>query len=150
MSHSYVQVFVHVIFSTKERKPVLTPRIRDRLFPYIGGIARQKGFLALEVGGVEDHVHALISVPSSMPLMTSVDALKGVSSNWMHGQFPELQGVRWQEGYGGFSVGASEVDRIVAYIRNQEQHHQSETFEQEFIRLCRSYGVDARLFQPER
>jgi REP element-mobilizing transposase RayT len=96
---------MHCVFATHQRQRFLKPDIRDRLWPYIGGIAREQGLIALGVGGVEDHVHALISLPSTMAVSKAMQLLKGNSSKWLHETYPALCDFAWQEGYGAFSIG---------------------------------------------
>lgn len=131
MAHSYSCTLVHCVFSTKERRRILTAELRDRLFPYMGGIAKAHGMTALAVGGVEDHVHLLLALPTTLPVAKAVQLIKGGSSKWVHDTFPELPHFAWQEGYGAFSVGISQVERTSGYIRGQAEHHQAISFEVE-------------------
>ena len=93
---------MHVVFSTKDRRPFLTPDVQERLWPYLGGIARENKMRALKVGGVADHVHMLVSLPSTMAVAKAVQLIKGNSSKWIHETFPNLATFEWQEGYGAF------------------------------------------------
>ena len=104
---SYVSAYFHCVFSTKDRRPQLTPTLRERLFPFLGGIARQNKFKALEIGGIEDHVHLLLALPSTIPIAKALQLIKGGSSKWMHETFPEQRLFAWQEKYGAFSVSVS-------------------------------------------
>lgn len=105
--HSFTSCLMHVIFATRERRPFLRPELRQRLWPYLGGIARENRMKALCVGGVEDHVHVLISIPAVLSTAKAVQVLKGNSSKWIHETFPTLRDFGWQEGYGAFSIGQS-------------------------------------------
>ena len=129
--HSFVSCHLHVVWSTNRREAVLDAEIRDRLWPYHGGIARENGMKALAVDGVSDHVHALVSLPATLSISKAVQLLKGNSSKWLHETFPKLRNVSWQEGYGAFSIGMSGIDETVAYIQRQEEHHRTRTFQQE-------------------
>ncbi|MGH8095564.1 MAG: IS200/IS605 family transposase [Chthoniobacterales bacterium] len=117
--HSYTSSLFHCIFASKRRAPLLASDIRERLWPYLGGIARANGIKALAIGGVADHIHILVSLPATMPLAKAMQLLKGNSSKWIHETFPTLRHFAWQEGYGAFSIGVSGMEETVAYIRNQ-------------------------------
>ena len=123
MSHSHVSALFHCVFSTKERRPLLSPELSRRLWPYIGGIARENKLRALAVGGVQDHIHILMSVPAPIAIAKAIQLIKGGSSKWIHDTFPEHRKFAWQEGYGAFSIGISQVDATIAYIRAQPRHH---------------------------
>jgi REP-associated tyrosine transposase len=142
VAHAYVKTLVHCVFSTKERRKLIHPDLQERLFPYLGGIARSNGLLALAVGGVEDHVHLLLSLPSTMPVAKAVQLIKGGSSKWVHETFPGSSGFAWQEGYGAFSIGVSQVERTSAYIRDQAEHHRVLTFQEEFLQFLRTHEIE--------
>src|SRR5208283_1552995 len=115
---SYVSSYYHCVFSTKERRPLIPPPLRERLWPFLGGIARQNKMKAIEIGGVEDHVHILLSIPSTVSIAKAMQLIKGGSSKWVHETFPEHRLFAWQEKYGAFSVSASQWDTIIEYIKN--------------------------------
>jgi putative transposase len=140
--HSFVSVHVHCVWSTKNRDPSLHSKLRERLWPYLGGIARENKMTALTIGGAADHVHILVSVPATISVAKAMQLLKGNSSKWIHETFPELRSFEWQEGYGAFSIGVSAIDSTVAYIRNQAEHHRHRTFRQEFQTMLRKHGFD--------
>lgn len=133
MSHSYVSQLMHCVFSTKERRPLITSELQTRLFPYIGGIARKNKMNLIAAGGVEDHVHLLISLSKTLDIAHAMQLIKGGSSKWVHDEFPEHRSLEWQEGYGAFSIGIGEVERTVKYINDQAEHHKSKDFKTEFI-----------------
>ena len=139
--HSLTSSLFHCVFSTKNREPMLTPEIRERLWPYLGGIARENGMKALAIGGVADHVHLLISLPPTLSLSKAMQLLKGNSSKWIHETFPNLRGLAWQEGYAAFSIGISAVDDTIAYIRRQEEHHRHRTFREEVTLFLERHGI---------
>ncbi len=141
-SMSYTSSYFHCVFSTKERRPFIKPEVRERLWPFLGGIARQNKMKALEVGGIEDHVHLLISLPSSMAIAKAMQLLKGGSSKWMHETFPAQRLFAWQEEYGAFSVSVSQLDRTIQYIRGQEEHHRRMTFQEEFLALLNRHRIE--------
>jgi len=142
MSHSYVSNFVHYIFSTKERRPEIDPELESRLWPYIGGIARKNDMKALAVGGISDHLHALVSLPATLSVAKAIQLIKGGSSKWIHDEFPEHRTFAWQEGYGAFSVSASQIEAVKSYIHNQKEHHRRKTFQEEFLEFLDKHGVD--------
>lgn len=139
MSQSLVSNRMHAIFSTKGRKPWVTPDQQQQLWAYIIGIGRNKAIPVLAIGGMEDHVHILIALPATMPLSKAVQMLKANSSRFLRQQIRDFE---WQKGYGGFSVSASAMDATVEYIRNQKRHHQKRDFKAEFLEFLKHYGVD--------
>jgi REP element-mobilizing transposase RayT len=138
MSHSYSSNRVHVIFSTKERKKCLSDDFQPKLWAYMAGIAHNQGFEAMVIGGVRDHVHALLVLPPTLTLAKAVQFLKGSSSKWINETTGEFA---WQEGYGAFSVSASQTADVVRYIQNQHAHHEKKSFEEEFVEFLKKYGV---------
>ena len=141
MSHTYASNRVHVVFSTKGRKKNLAGDLQPKLWGYMKGIARNRGFDVVIIGGASDHVHALLVVPPAMPLAKAVQAMKGCSSKWLNDTGAAGTNFAWQEGYGAFSVSASQTDSVVAYIENQPAHHATRDYEEEFIELLRRYGI---------
>ena len=140
MSHTYISELVHIVFSTKERVHSIRPEIQERLWSFLGGIARKNGFKALAVGGTSNHVHILVSLPATMPLAKAVQLLKGGSSKWLN----EIVKRRfeWQQGYGAFSVGISQQNATIHYINSQEEHHRTHTFEDEFLAFLRRHRIE--------
>ncbi|HUO85062.1 MAG TPA: IS200/IS605 family transposase [Thermoanaerobaculia bacterium] len=141
MSHTYTNLLVHCIFSTKNREHHLDEEIRSRLWPFIGGIARENGIKALEVGGFTDHVHMLLSLPATMPVAKAMQLIKAGSSRFVKETYARPR-FAWQEGYGAFSVSMSSRDRTIEYIRNQEKHHRKRTFQEEFLEILQKHGID--------
>ena len=139
---SYISSYHHCVFSTKERPPLITPVLRERLWPFLGGIARQNRMKAIEIGGVADHVHLLLSLPATMAIAKAMQLIKGGSSKWVHETFPEQRLFTWQEKYGAFTVSASRVDSVVEYIKGQEAHHRKQTFQDEFLALLKKHRVE--------
>ena len=132
MSHTFSQNYLHVVFSTKERRKLIAPPMQPKLWAYMAGIARNHDFMVLANGGIEDHVHLLIQLPPVLSLAKAVSLLKSNSSSWMseHGM-----NFAWQEGYGAFSVSASNMATVKRYTANQERHHRRRTFEDEIYRV---------------
>src|SRR5215467_11412980 len=114
---SYVSSYYHCVFGTKERRPFITPALRERLWPFLGGIARENEMKALEIGGMPDHVHILLSMPSTVSIAKALQLVKGGSSKWVHDTFPEHRAFAWQVKYGAFTVSVSQLDKIIDYIR---------------------------------
>jgi putative transposase len=140
--HSFVSCLLHVVFSTKDRRPCLTPDLQQKLWPFIGGIARNHKMKALKVGGIEDHVHILISLPSTLEIAKAVQLLKGNLSKWVHETFPEQQAFEWQAGYGAFSIGISGLAETIAYIENQAAHHKRQAFQEELAAILIKHGIE--------
>ena len=139
---SYVSSCFHCVFSTKERRRFITPELRERLWLFLGGIARQNKMKAVEIGGVEDHVHILLSLPSTVAIAKALQLIKGGSSKWIHETFPEQRGFAWQEEYGAFSVSVSQLDKTIEYIKGQETHHRKMTFQEEFLALLKKHRIE--------
>jgi putative transposase len=139
---SYVSSYFHCVFSTKERRPFIRPELQERLWPFLGGIARQNKMKAIEIGGVADHVHVLLSLPSTMAVSKALQLIKGGSSKWIHETFPEHRLFAWQEEYSAFSVSVSQLDKTIAYIKGQAEHHRKLTFQEEFLALLRKHRID--------
>jgi len=139
MPHTYSQNYLHVVFSTKERRKLITKEFQPKLWSYMAGIGRNNGFLVLANGGMEDHTHLLIQLPATLALAKAVQLIKGGSSKWIneHGR-----AFAWQEGYGAFGVSKSNMNVVVKYIANQEAHHRKITFEDEFIALLEKHGIE--------
>ena len=120
---------------------MIDAELQSRLWPFIGGIARENGMKALAVGGAEDHAHVLLSLPATTPVAKAVQLIKGGPSKWAHETFPERRGFAWQEGYGAFSVSVSHVRDTVAYIGRQAEHHRRALFEDEFRQFLRKHRI---------
>ncbi len=140
--HSFTGCLMHCVLSTKERRRLITPELQGRLWPYLGGIAREHGMKMLAVGGVEDHVHALLSIPSTLSIAKAIQLLKGNSSKWVHETFPDQRLFGWQEGYGAFSIAVSGVDDTIRYIQSQKEHHESHSFKDELIAFLEKHGIE--------
>lgn len=142
MAHSYVSLKVHYIFSTKNRQKIITPELEQRLWPYMGGIARENKMIALAVGGIDDHVHLLLALPSTLSVAKAIQLVKGGSSKWVSETFPSHRDFEWQEGYGAFSISMSHIDDTIAYINNQKEHHRQQTFEDEYLAILCKHGIE--------
>jgi len=141
MSHTYSSNRIHLIFSTKGREKRLSIDFQPKLWSYMAGIAHNHGFEATQIGGVEDHCHALIVLPTAMSLAKAVQTIKGCSSKWLNETADAGPNFAWQEGYGAFSVSASQTSGVIAYIRNQVEHHTKRNYEEEFLEFLKRYGI---------
>jgi REP element-mobilizing transposase RayT len=142
MPQSYVNLIYHIVFSTKDREPLITDAYQPRLQEYIGGIIRSQGGISLEMNGTADHLHLLTKLRPDKALSDIIRDLKAGASGWMHKLFPELRDFAWQNGYGAFTVSASQIERVRRYIANQKLHHQKQSFRDEFITLLRVNGIE--------
>jgi REP element-mobilizing transposase RayT len=140
MAHTCVNGLYHCVFSTKDRRKVITPEMRLRLWAYLGGIARESDMHALQVGGTDDHVHLLLQLPSVLSIAKAMQLIKGGSSKWIHEN--GLSDFAWQSGYGAFTIGASQKETTLAYIFDQAEHHKKFSFEEEFLGFLRKNGID--------
>jgi REP-associated tyrosine transposase len=136
MGHTYTSTLFHVVFSTKERRPAIADP--PKLWAYVAGVARNLHYDALAVGGTGNHVHILLRLPSQVPVAEAVQKLKSNSSRWLRENGAWMG---WQEGYGAFSVSASNADAVRLYIQNQPEHHRRRSFEDEFLALLTKSGV---------
>lgn len=139
--HSFTNILVHCVWSTKNRDPVLSSDLRGRLWPYPGGIARENKMKAISIGAA-DHVHILVSLAATLSITRALQLLKGNSSKWIHETFPKMRSFEWQESYGAFSTAVSGINATVAYIRNQAEHHRTRSFREEFRRMLQRHGFD--------
>jgi putative transposase len=139
---AYISSYFHCVFSTKERRRFIGPELRERLWPFLGGIARQNKMKAIEIGGVDDHVHLLISLPATVPVSKAMQLIKGGSSKWVHETFPDQRQFAWQDEYGAFSVSVSQLDKIIQYIKSQAEHHRRVTFQEEFLALLNKHRIE--------
>ena len=137
MGNTFSCLNVHCVFSTKERVPILNPEIRERLWPYLGGIAKQNGVHPKCIGGVADHVHLLLSMPTTMAIAKAIPLIKSGSSAWIDQTFRELRNFGWQQGYGAFSVGVSQLPATIGYI----EHHRTRTFQEEYLAFLKAHEV---------
>ena len=143
MGQSLVQIYVHIIFSTKDRQRFLVDDgLRERTHAYLAGICRNQDSPAIVVGGAEDHIHILCRLGKQTAISDLVRELKRDSSSWIKTQRGDLGEFHWQKGYGAFSVSPAHVDDLKAYIANQMEHHKRESFQDEFRRVCAKYGVE--------
>jgi putative transposase len=143
MPQSLAQIYLHLVFSTKDRVPFLQDEaIRDEIHNYLGGTCNKLGCPSLRVGGVEDHVHILCRLGRGIEVADLFQGLKHDSSLWIKTKSKSLTDFHWQNGYGAFSVSPGHVEALRIYIANQEEHHRTETFQEEYRRLLKIYGLE--------
>jgi REP element-mobilizing transposase RayT len=138
---SYVSQYSHCVFSTKDRRQLITRDVQERIWNYMGGIAREHDLLPVEIGGTTDHVHLLLSLPATQSVAKAMQVIKAVSSKWIHETFPDKRSFGWQTKYGAFSVSTSQVDKIITYIRGQELQHRKMSFQEEFRALLQKHNI---------
>ncbi len=147
MGGSYAALYYHLVFSTKNRLPLLTPDIAPRVHEYLGGTMREIGGSSIIVGGPEDHVHILGEIAKTIALADAMRIVKAGSSKWIKGLSPSLKKFAWQEGYGAFTISVTGLDRVKNYILRQPQHHHKVTFQDEFRDFLRRHKI---AFDEER
>jgi putative transposase len=142
MAQSLAKILLHVVFSTRERRPFLKDQaLREELHRYLGGILANRECQPLIIGGVEDHVHLLFAHSRTATVADVVKEVKRGSTAWLKTKSPALSDFSWQNGYGIFSIGQSQVEEVCAYIAGQEDHHRKNSFQDEFRRLLQRYEI---------
>jgi len=142
MPTAYTKNFYHAVFSTKQRKELIGPKIEKRLYKFLGGIVRNLRCKLLAVNGMPDHVHLLIQYRADLSHSDMLRHIKARSSKWIHETFSDLADFAWQEGYGGFTVSTSAVPKVKTYIDRQKDHHKRRSYKAEFLELLRKHGIE--------
>ncbi|HLN52247.1 MAG TPA: IS200/IS605 family transposase [Lentimicrobium sp.] len=142
MGQSLVKNYLHIVFSTKNRKPIISPDVQLQLHNYLGGICNNLDCQVIIVGGYNNHIHILCMLSKKIALVKLIEELKSHSSKWMKSKGEENRNFYWQDGYGAFSVNPSEIDRVINYIANQYEHHTIKTFEEEYLAFLKKYHVE--------
>jgi len=140
MANTYTSLHYHVIFSTKNRESWIRPDIEQRLWSYMGGIARENDMTAVGIGGIDDHLHLLLNIPPMLALSNAVKLIKGGSSKWAK-DLPGLASFRWQDGYAAFTVSKSNLPEVLSYVGKQREHHRGKSFAQEYRALLDRHGI---------
>jgi REP-associated tyrosine transposase len=143
MSHSFVKIHVHAVFSTKGRRKMIPKEFQPQLWSYMAGICRNQGMAPIAINGMDDHAHVLFNQPPTLSTADAVRLIKANSSKWTKEQGFDFA---WQTGYGAFSISLSDTPKVARYIRNQEEHHRTVTFEEEYMTLLRENGIE---FDPD-
>lgn len=141
MGQSLVQNYIHIVFSTKHREPLITPKIETKLHEYIGGICNNLDCQVLIVGGYTDHIHILCLLSKKICISDLLEKVKANSSKWAKTQGQEFYNFYWQNGYGAFSISPKHVEAVIQYIKNQHEHHSKQTFQTEFRSILKKYKV---------
>ena len=141
MSQTLVSLMVHVIFSTKNREPFITPEIEPELFAYVGGILKNYESRLLDAGGTADHVHLQVSQSKNVSLSSLMKDVKKDSSSWIKTKGSRFRNFHWQDGYGAFSIGKSDIPELKKYIAGQKEHHRKRSFQEELIAFLDEYGI---------
>jgi len=142
MPSSYVSNHVHIVFSTKNRVRTINEELQPKLWAYMAGIAKNHGFHAVAIGGIEDHIHALINLGAILGIAKAAQVLKANSSRWMN-EHPRMR-FEWQEGYFACSVSRSQVSGVIRYIANQKKHHMKMNSATEFTLLLQKHGFELK------
>jgi putative transposase len=141
MGQSLVKNYIHLIFSTKHRQTFIHPSIEAELHGYLGGICNNLECYPIKIGGYTDHIHILCLLSKKIALVKLVEELKSHSSKWIKTKGNDFANFYWQDGYGAFSINPSEVDTVVTYISNQQEHHRNKTFQEEYRAFLKKYQV---------
>jgi REP element-mobilizing transposase RayT len=141
MPQSLSRVLVHLIFSVRDRAPVLADGIEKELHPYLAVVLRENDCPCLKAGGWVDHVHLLFGLSRTKAIAEAVEMVKTSSSKWIKTKGAAFSGFHWQNGYGAFSVSQSDADAVMKYIEEQAEHHRTKTFQEEYRTFLRRYQV---------
>jgi putative transposase len=142
MPQSLSYLLTHIVFSTKDRAPVLDVAVRPALHAYLATVARNVDCECFRVGGVADHVHLAVRLSRTITMAQLIEELKTSSSKWLKTQSPALAAFAWQRGYGAFSVGPSDLNALLHYIDTQEEHHKTRSFQDEYRAFLKKYGIE--------
>jgi len=142
MAHTYTSLHYHCVFSTHRRRDMIPPDRLSDVHAYMGGIVRNLKGKALAIGGTANHAHLLVGLPSAIAPATAVGKIKANLSRWVHGTFAEMSSSCWQKGYGAFSVSRSQIDTVASYILGQAKHHETITFEREYLALLKKHDIE--------
>ena len=142
MGRTFTNLLTHIVFSTKNREPLIVPELKAELYAYLGGLTRELKGKSYSINGTSDHVHVLISLPPVVSISEALRFIKSNSSGWVHNKWPHRSSFGWQLGYGAFSVSKSNVPGVLKYIGNQETHHLKVTFKEEFIDFLVKHEIE--------
>jgi putative transposase len=142
MAGTYTKLIYHLVFSTKHREPLISPRLQPDLYDYIGGIVRGQEGTLLEVGGMPDHLHLVIRIKPDISVSDMARLVKANSSKWVNEQLDQRGRFAWQSGYGAFSVSLSQLPAVREYVLTQEEHHRKKTFQEEFIEFLNRHEIE--------
>lgn len=141
MAGTFTFLGTHFVFSTKNRTPLISNDIKERLCAYIGGIIKELGGILIEINTMPEHIHFYVYMPKTVSVSKFMEIVKANSSKWVHTTFPEKRDFGWQDGYGAFSVSKSSEEKVIQYIRDQQHHHRKKSFQEEFIDMLNKYDI---------
>jgi len=141
MAQSLSNVLVHAVFSTRERRLLITSELEMRLQKYISTVCDDLGCPAIYMGGMPDHIHILVKLGRTISISDFISKIKANSSRWVKSVDPLHHSFEWQRGYGAFSVSESSRQKVIDYVANQKEHHKQVSFQEEFLLLLRRYNV---------
>ncbi len=142
MSHTYTQLLYHLVWSTKERQPFIPHDFQDRVYQYLAGTLKAKKCHPIQIGGMPDHIHILTEMNPDVAPAEVIRNIKVSATKWIKNTWPTFSNFAWQEGYGAFSVSASNREAVLNYIKNQEKHHKVKNFMDEFLELLDRHEVE--------
>ena len=142
MANTYTSLHYHIVFSTKNPELWISSDVEQRIWAYLGGIARENKMRPLQISGTDDHVHVLLGAPAMLAPAKIAQLIKGGSSTWIQETFPRMNGFGWQDGYGAFTVSTSNVPSVIAYIQAQREHHRTKTFQEEYLEFLKRHEID--------
>ena len=142
MPDTYSKIYIHIIFSVKERQPLILKSFRSELFSYIGGIIKNKGQKPIIINGTADHIHILAGIKPDKTISDLVREIKSNSSKFINEKKYIQNKFQWQEGFAAFSYSESQLNKVAEYIKNQEEHHKKKTFSEEYIDLLEKFNVE--------
>lgn len=142
MSQSLSNILVHVIFTTKQRKPLIPHSIQKELYRYMAAIVKDCDCSPIIIGGTKDHVHILCKLSKSRSISSVIEDIKKKSSKWIKTKGEDYKDFFWKNGYGAFSIGKSQINALTRYIENQEEHHRKKSFKEELLEILNRYGIE--------
>ena len=142
MANTYTQMYIQIVFAVKRRQNLIQKKWKDELHKYICGIVNGKGQKVYAIGGIEDHIHILVSIKPNIAISDLVRDIKANSSKWINENEFVRGKFQWQEGFGAFSYAQSQLDTVIAYINNQVQRHQKKTFKHEYLTLLQKFNIE--------
>jgi putative transposase len=142
VANTFTSLHYHFVFSTKKREPWIRDDIEERVWSFLGGIARENKMKAIKIGGMPDHIHLALGLPPTLAVSEAAKLIKGGSSQWIKTEFPGMRGFGWQDGYAAFSVSKSNLSEVVTYIDKQREHHRKKTFQEEYVAFLERHKVE--------
>lgn len=142
MANTYTQIHLHTIFAVKYRESIIRDSWKDELYRYITGIVQSNKHKMIAINGMPDHIHLLVGIRPTQSISELLQDIKGNSSKWINEKKFLKSRFEWQEGYGAFSYGKSQLKNVITYIENQEEHHKKKTFREEYLDFLKVFEVD--------